>query len=156
MTINIRQKGQEGEREIQRVLEPIVRKVMTELRIPLPIKPIIQRNQNQSAVGGSDLSNTFGMCIEVKRQEALSINTWWKQCLTAANENNEHPVLLYRQNGKKWRCVTFMWLGVPSMTTGISGIAHVQARAEMDFETFLSWFEEWVRRRIVMGDIPRV
>jgi len=52
MSINIRQKGQEGEREIQRVLEPIVRKVMSEGGYALPAKPIIQRNQNQSAVGG--------------------------------------------------------------------------------------------------------
>ena len=76
MGINIRQKGQEGEREIQRVLEPVVRKVLERNGIPLPDKAIIRRNQNQSAVGGSDLSNTFGLAIEVKRQEALSINTW--------------------------------------------------------------------------------
>ena len=30
MSINIRQKGQEGEREIQRALEPIIRKLMTD------------------------------------------------------------------------------------------------------------------------------
>jgi len=62
MGINIRQKGQEGEREIQRALEPIIRKVMSEGGFPLPDKAIVQRNQNQSAVGGSDLSNTFGLC----------------------------------------------------------------------------------------------
>ena len=48
MGINIRQKGQEGEREIQRALEPIIRKVMTDGGFPLPDKPIVQRNQNQS------------------------------------------------------------------------------------------------------------
>ena len=46
MSINIRQKGQEGEREIQRALEPIVRKVMEAGGYALPDKPIIQRNQN--------------------------------------------------------------------------------------------------------------
>lgn len=142
MSINIRQKGQEGEREIQRILEPIVRKVMGEIGMQLPIKPIIQRNQNQSAVGGSDLSNTFGLCIEIKRQEAVSINTWWKQCEVAATENNEHPVLLYRQNGKKWKCVTNMWLSLPAG-------AQCGVRAEMDFDSFLHWFEEWVRRKIL-------
>ena len=149
MSINIRQKGQEGEREVQRALEPIVRKVMSEGGYALPDKPIVQRNQNQSAVGGSDLSNTFGMCIEVKRQEQLSINTWWKQCTTAATENNEHPVLLYRQNGKKWRCVTTLWLHLP-------GGAQQQARAEMDWDSFLHWFEEWVRRTLAQGGVLRV
>lgn len=145
MTINIRQKGQEGERELQRALEPIVRKVMSELGMPLPVKPIIQRNQNQSAVGGSDLSNTFGLCIEVKRQEQLSVNTWWKQCTTAATENNEHPVLVYRQNGKKWKAVTHVWLSLPS--GALFGV-----RAEMDFDSFLAWFEEWVRRQLMKGE----
>ena len=149
MGINIRQKGQEGEREIQRVLEPIVRKVLERNGIPLPEKAIIQRNQNQSAVGGSDLSNTFGLCIEVKRQEALSIGTWWAQCVAAAKDNNEWPVLLYRQNGKKWRCVTLVWLHLP-------GGAQQQARAEFDMDTFLAWFEQWVQRKLVQGEIPRV
>jgi len=149
MSINIRQKGQEGEREVQRALEPIVRKVMSEGGYSLPQRAIVQRNQNQSAVGGSDLSNTFGMCIEVKRQEQLSINTWWNQCITAANENSEHPVLLYRQNGKRWRCLTLMWLHLP-------GGAQQQVRAEMDWDSFLHWFEEWVRRAIAQGEVPRV
>lgn len=149
MGINIRQKGQEGEREIQRALEPIIRKVMTDGGFPLPDKAIVQRNQNQSAVGGSDLSNTFGLAIEVKRQEQLSINTWWKQCETAANDNGEHPVLLYRQNGKKWKCVTLVWLQLP-------GGAQQQARAEFDMDTFLSWFEQWVQRKLVQGEVPRV
>lgn len=149
MTINIRQKGQEGEREIQRALEPIIRKLMTDGRFPLPDKPIVQRNQNQSAVGGSDLSNTFGLAIEVKRQEQLSINTWWKQCETAAKDNGEHPVLLYRQNGKKWRCVTLVWLPLHNGT-------QQQARAEMDWDTFLGWFEQWVRLKLVAGEVPRV
>jgi hypothetical protein len=149
MGIDIRQKGQEGEREIQRALEPIIRKVMTEGGFPLPDKAIVQRNQNQSAVGGSDLSNTFGLAIEVKRQEQLSINTWWKQCETAAKDNDEWPVLLYRQNGKKWRCVTLVWLHLPAG-------AQRQGRAEFDMDTFLAWFEEWVRRKLVQGEVPRV
>lgn len=147
--INIRQKGQEGEREIQRALEPIVRKLMLEGGYPLSDKPIVQRNQNQSAVGGSDLSNTFGLCIEVKRQEQLAINTWWKQCEAAAKDNDEHPVLVYRQNGKKWRCVTLVWLHLP-------GGMQQQARAEMDWDSFLGWFEQWVRLKLVQGEVPRV
>lgn len=141
MAINIRQKGQTGEREIQKILEQVVRKVMTNCGQCLPEKAIVQRNQNQSAVGGSDLTGTFGLSIEIKRQEQLNVNTWWKQCTEQANNLNEHPVLLFRQNGKKWRCITLLWLVLPGQTSR-------KVRAEIDFETFLAWFEEWVTRKV--------
>lgn len=144
MPINIRTKGQEGEREVQRALEPIVRKVMAEGGYPMPEKAIIQRNQNQSAVGGSDLSNTFGLAIEIKRQEALSINTWWAQCCKAAEPNKETPVLLYRQNGKKWKCVMLVWLTLP-------GTKAMQFRAELSWEDFLIYFENVVRLQLING-----
>lgn len=145
MAINIRTKGQTGEREVQHVLEEIVRAVITKHSIPLPIKPIIQRNQNQSAVGGKDLTGTFGLAIEVKRQEQLAINTWWKQCYTAAAELEEHPVLLYRQNGKKWRCVT-----LANLDLDIDGKAQLMnQRVEMDFDTFKEWFYKWVERALL-------
>lgn len=154
MSINIRQKGQEGEREIQRALEPIVRRVMEAGGYALPDKPIIQRNQNQSAVGGSDLSNTFGLCIEVKRQEQLSINTWWKQCTDAAKDNGETPVLLYRQNGKKWRCVVMAGVPLPARTTPLDSL--LMFRVELSWDDFLAWFEQWVQRQLVLGHVPRV
>lgn len=144
MAINIRAKGQNGEREVQQALEAIVREAMLNLGYALPEKPIIQRNQNQSAVGGSDLVGTFGMCIEIKRQETLSVNSWWKQCSAAADYAGEHPVLLYRQNGKKWRCVTLGWLPLASYS-------YYHARIEMDWETFLAWFRNWVVMKLSKG-----
>lgn len=146
MGINIRNKGAGAEREIVNALEPIVQRLLREGGFPVPDKPVIQRNQNQSAVGGSDLSNTFGMCIEVKRQEQLQINTWWAQCIAAA-KTNEQPVLLYRQNGKKWRAITFVQLPMPPM----SGASSFYARVEMSFDDFLRWFEEWARRMLLQG-----
>lgn len=151
MPINIRQKGQEGEREIQRALEPIVRDLMAKHGYPVPDKPVIQRNQNQSAVGGSDLSNTFGLCIEVKRQEQLAVNTWWAQCEKAARDNNERAVLLYRQNGKKWKCVLNAWLPL------VGNDAQRQSRVSIEWEDFLLWFEVWVTRCLENGyHLPRV
>lgn len=149
MSINIRAKGQNGEREIVAALEPIVRNLMEKGGYPLPPKSIVQRNQNQSAVGGSDLSNTFGLAIEVKRQEQLAVNTWWKQCEKAAADNGEHPVLLYRQNGKKWKCITYLWAQLPSAS-------QVRVRAEMDFDSFLHWFAEWVQQKLLAGELPRL
>lgn len=146
--INVRQKGAEGEREVYKAMNPIIQKVMRELGFPAEhvaaAENCVQRNQNQSAVGGNDLTNTFGLSIEVKRQEQLSINTWWKQCVAAAERNSEVPVLLYRQNGKKWKCQTLVWLSLPNGK-------QVQTLAEFDWESFKGWFEHWVRVKLTSG-----
>lgn len=153
MGINIRQKGAEGERQVYKALNPIIQQVMRELHYPdlqvIAAANAVQRNQNQSAVGGNDLTNTFGLSIEVKRQEQLSVNTWWKQTTDAAKRNNEYPVLLYRQNNKKWQCVT---LGTVPLPTG--KLVHV--RVQMDWEDFLNWFKEWVRDCLLRGDEVRL
>jgi hypothetical protein len=150
--INIRQKGAEGEREIYKALNPIIQKVMRELDFPAEqvaaAATAVQRNQNQSAVGGNDLTNTFGMSIEVKRQEQLAINAWWKQCCDAATRNDEHPVLLYRQNGKKWRCVTTGYVELPSNKFSM-------LRVEFDWDAFLAWFEQWARVKLQAGSEVR-
>lgn len=155
--INIRQKGAEGEREVIRMLTPIVKEVMVELDFPADkvavAEQIIQRNQNQSAVGGCDLSNVFGMSIEVKRQEQLAIGAWWQQCLAAANRNNEIPVLIFRQNRKPWRVRTFAFLHTPAEGGGWSS---VQAVVEIDEATFKMWFRAWVRAQLLNGYEVRV
>ncbi len=136
--INIRTKGQTGERELADRLNAIVNKVLIKLGIPLPPKPIIQRNQNQSAVGGSDLTNPFQLAIEVKRQEGLSINTWWAQCLKSANETKTLPVLIFRQNNQKWRVMLY------GRIYGPRGDEFHVARVEITIEAFDIWFELWV------------
>lgn len=152
MSINIRAKGAEGEREVIRMLTPIIVSVMKELDFPQEqidaALKMVQRNQNQSAVGGNDLSNTFGLSIEVKRQEQLAINTWWKQCEDAAARNNELPVLIFRQNNKPWRFITLGFLHVPAERGAWSSL---RARVEFNEETFKKWFAEWVRGQLLNG-----
>ncbi|WYV98904.1 hypothetical protein [Stenotrophomonas phage CM2] len=94
MGINIRAKGANGEREVATMMNEIVERVCKEEGLSLPPKPVIQRNQNQSAVGGSDLTNPFGYAIEVKRQETLAVNTWWKQREVASAEFGGTPVVI--------------------------------------------------------------
>lgn len=148
MGINIRQKGQQGEREIADMLNLIVYTVMKELDYSedecLKGFNTVQRNQNQSAVGGNDLTNCFGLSIEVKRQEQLSVNTWWAQCLAAAERNNEMPVLMYRQNRKAWRIRTFVWVNLP-------GAKHIRILGEFDIDSFKNWFAEWVKLKLLEG-----
>ena len=152
MGANPRTKGAEGEREVIRMLTPIVKEVLSEMNFPeedvKAADEMIQRNQNQSAVGGNDLSNTFGMSIEVKRQEQLSINTWWNQCVEAAKRNDEIPVLIYRQNRKPWRVRTLGFLHTPEH--GGSWSSH-NCVVEIDKDTFLVWFKLWVKGKILNG-----
>lgn len=65
-----------------------------------------QRNQNQTASSGSDLSNPFRLSIEIKRHETLSVNSWWTQCTRSAKAESGVPILLYRQSRQPWRAVT--------------------------------------------------
>ncbi|QQM18192.1 RusA-like Holliday junction resolvase [Stenotrophomonas phage Salva] len=140
MPINIRAKGANGEREVATMMNEIVERVCKEEGLSLPPKPAIQRNQNQSAVGGSDLTNPFGYAIEVKRQETLAVNTWWKQCEVASAEFGGTPVVIYRQNGKrKWNVVMYAFLPVWKST------GYVKARVTVDWDDFAQQFEATVR-----------
>lgn len=141
MPINPRDKGAGGEREIAKELEVAARVVILRLKLPQPTVAIFQRNQNQSAVGGSDLNNPYGLSIEVKRQETLAIPEWWRQCVASAEQSNEFPVLVYRQNGKKWRAYTYGW--IPLLNNQF-----YRAEVEMDWKTFLSWFDKWVEGKL--------
>lgn len=136
MGINIRRKGQSGEREIADMLNFIIYSVMKEkglyeeeCRKGLST---VQRNQNQTAVGGNDLTGCFGLSIEVKRQEQLAVSTWWAQCVASAKRNNEIPILIYRQNRKAWR------VRMPGR------VGNIDAIVEIDIDTFKKFFAEQV------------
>lgn len=64
----------------------------------------LKRNLSQYQGTDSDL-HLFGFCIEIKRQETLSLSTWWKQVVEVANKTKEIPVLVYRQSRQPWRAV---------------------------------------------------
>ena len=152
MSINVRQKGQTGEREVCDIMNLCIYTVMTELGYSedecLKGFRSVQRNQNQSAVGGNDLANTFGLSVEVKREEQLSIGTWWRQCVAAAERNNEMPVLIYRQNKKAWTVRMPVWLPLPQG-------AQAGVIAAIDIESFKVWFKEWVRAKLLAGEKVR-
>lgn len=156
MAINIRAKGANGEREVAAMLNGIIVEVMTAMAFPpeqiTAAQKSVQRNQNQSAVGGCDLTNVFGMAVEVKRQENLAVPAWWRQTVAAAERNNELPVLMYRQNRKHWHVRTYAWLALPG---GDGGSAlwsrQQQIVAEFDIDTFKSYFAQWVRGKLEQG-----
>jgi hypothetical protein len=162
MGINAQAKGKEGERQVARALNEVVGKVLQAQQWPDDMvkaaEKCIQRNQNQSAVGGSDLSNVFGLAVEVKRQETLSLEAWWRQCVDSAMRNKEIPVLVYRQNNKAWNVVMYLQNPLP-VVQGVQGVApyaSLTVRAQMPWDEFLSWFEQWVHRKLLAGEVPRV
>jgi len=87
--VNSRNKGKQGERDIANIIY-----YATGINM--------ERNLSQSAKGGHDLNGIPGISIEVKRQEKLAINTWWKQTIRQALDADSIPILVYRQNRKPW------------------------------------------------------
>lgn len=150
--INIRKKGANAERELATQLNDIVNALLLKHTLPVPEKPVIQRNQNQTAVGGNDLSNCFGIGIEVKRQEQLSINKWWEQCVKSCAKNHEFPVLVYRQNKQAWRVVMNVWVQLPPAE---GHPVAMMIRGEVSFTDFLQWFHNWVDRKLSNGELPQ-
>ena len=140
--IHVVNKGKTGEREVADAMNYCIYLAMKELGYPqeeaLKGMATIQRNQIQTAIGGADLIGCYGLAVEVKRQETLSLNTWWKQCELSANRDNSVPVLIYRQNKQKWRVRTYLWIPLPE--------GHqMKTVAEIDWDTFRVWFTGWVK-----------
>ena len=86
-----RQKGQRGEREICKIL---AEKLGGEFK----------RNLMQTAEGGYDVLGLDGWAIEVKFQETLSIEKWWKQTVEQSSHTKK-PVLFFRKSRTDWRVV---------------------------------------------------
>lgn len=131
MAIHVVNKGKNGEREVVNLLQPHVNRIYQGIGLPAPD---LLRNQMQSAVGGYDIVGLPWLALEVKRQEQLQLNTWWKQ-VTAAATSNQVPVVIYRQNRQKWQVLMPAWLH-----TG--GQGHMEIRAQCTLEHFLGWFEQ--------------
>jgi hypothetical protein len=150
--VNPRTKGAEGERQVYKMLNDIIVEVMTGMAFPSEeiekARKMVQRNQNQTAVGGCDLTNTFQLAIEVKRQEQLCIPEWWRQTVKSAEKNNELPVLMFRQNNRPWRIRTYGFLHAPAANGGWTS---VQAVVEFDEPTFKLWFKAWVTGKLQSG-----
>lgn len=158
--INVVDKGKGGEREVAKLLNAVIQEVLRAQQwSPEAIKAAeqcVQRNQNQSAVGGADLANVFGLAVEVKRQETLSVNSWWAQCCASAARNREFPVLIFRQNNKAWRIVLPVSVPLPHPNEGSAWDTEIGMRAEISKEDFLKWFRAWVYCKLLNGDYPRV
>jgi hypothetical protein len=119
--VNIRAKGQNGEREAAALLSELA-------GIDLA------RTLGQSRDGGEDIAGIPGICVEVKRHETLNVNGWWKQVCRAADSKGELPVLMYRRNREAWSfCVPayLLTIGSPGYIT-------------MGSVPFAFWLRKWL------------
>lgn len=87
-----RDKGARAEREVLKILGD-------ELGLSL------ERNLEQTREGGADCVKVKGFAIEVKRREALSRPTWWRQACDQAERLGVEPMVLYRRNRESWRAL---------------------------------------------------
>lgn len=123
-----RNKGKRGEREIVKLLQPVVNEVYEEFGLE---PPLIERNLMQSNRGGYDLVGVDWVGLEVKLQEQENVSSWWKQCKEQCNEKQE-PVLFYRRNRVAWKVQMFGYL--------VAGEQRVRAPVVISVEAFLAYF----------------
>jgi len=111
--INIRAKGQNGERELAKWLQMNFNLE----HCPQRCLEQVRFGQNTSILNqqGYDLIGFEPFAVEVKRQESLVKRTWWRQCKIAADRcsTEKIPVVAYRQNRKKWKfLIGAKWIGL--------------------------------------------
>jgi hypothetical protein len=134
--INVRAKGQRGEREVVKIIQDIVSRCRARYGLD---DQVIQRNALQAHLGGCDLHGLEGFAIEVKWQENENLPGWWRQAVSQAealskpNRVPHIPILFYRRNGRPW---------------GVKWRAYVQTPRdrdliELDIEADLADFVEW-------------
>ena len=131
-----RDKGQRAEREIIRLLQPLVDiAYSTAGHTP----PQLARNLAQSRFGGFDVVGLNWLALEIKFQESLHIATWWEQTKRQADLGRE-PILIYRRKHARWRVVMFGLLPF--------GASSVRAPVDIAIEVFLVYFERRLRTEV--------
>lgn len=135
-----RNKGQSGEREIIKLLCPIIKEVY-EKYSSLEI-PMLERNQNQSNLGGYDIIGIDWMALEIKRQETLNLNAWWEQTLKQAKQY-QTPVLIFRQNNKPWNVLLQLEIDIGC-----------RVLAQISFADFAKWFKLRLKSQLLIN-VPK-
>jgi hypothetical protein len=147
--VNIRSKGQRGEREAIDLLQEWLAPVTAAAKVD-PVE--LSRNLTQTREGGYDVVGLDWLALEVKRHENLQVSTWWKQTLRQARPD-QIPMLMYRQNRTPWkfRIRTTVAHYSPCGRSGLSTLTF-----DLGSEEAKLWLqtEFWVRlRQIIDGDV---
>ena len=134
--VNIRSKGQRGEREAAALIASWANEVLAGLGLP---EVAFKRNLQQSQEGGYDVLSFDWLAMEVKRHESLAqLSQWWKQTLRQTKEG-QVPFLMYRQNRSPWR----FRLQAP-VANARGTVLLTMDLAEADAKNWMQW-EVWAR-----------
>ena len=134
-----RNKGQRAEREVVKLLQPVVIAAWNEVGRDGPA-PSLERNLMQAHKGGHDLLGLDWIAIEVKHQEQFAVASWWQQTKEQAIKASQQgvaqvePVLFYRKNNVQWRVIMYGYLDV-------QGGGRVRCPVSVAVEVFLVWFK---------------
>lgn len=131
-----RNKGARGEREAIALLQPVIDRVCErtgEIRFEL------KRDYRQRFEGKRyDLIGLPWFAFEIKRVENLSgMGGWWRQVMDAADDG-QIPVLMYRQNHRKWKVRTRLPIRV------VKGGTAVRVTMDIRIEDFLVFMEQFL------------
>lgn len=130
--INVRQKGQRGEREVVSLLQGVV----STIRARYSLAPLtLQRNALQAHLGGADLHGLDEFAIEVKFQENTNVPAWWRQTIAQAG-GTRVPILFYRGSRQPWTVMMQCYMNTPKDRD------QVEMTVTTTLEDFMSWFEE--------------
>lgn len=145
MTINARAKGQRGEREVVKLLQPVVNRVYAQYGLAVVD---LERNLMQSLKGGYDIIGLDWLALEVKRHEKVShgmsgMEGWWTQTVRQAVDGGREPVLVYRPNSTAWRVQMLGYLCV-----GANGGYRVKTKVDIDLQSFMLWFDLKLNREL--------
>lgn len=137
-----RNKGKRAEREVVKILQPVVTEIYEEMGCEVPE---LERNLMQSHKGGYDLVGLDWVALEVKHQETFQLDKWWEQCQRQAKPHQE-PVLFYRKNNVKWR--------VRMLAKVLTHSKVVEMLVDLSIEDFLGYFRETLHNRLslVIGE----
>lgn len=133
-------KGKVAERAVANLLNPIIAAACEREGVEVCK---LARNLKQTQVGGFDLDGLDWIAIEIKHHKTVAINSWWEQTLRQAT-NGRIPVLIWKQNGQKWRV---RMNGQVALLEGQS----VRATVDISLDCFLSWFELMLMHQIRKG-----
>jgi len=131
--INVRAKGQRGEREVIDILQTYV----DDVRLRYRLQPVVlQRNTLQAHLGGCDIHGLPGFAFEVKFQENVQVSQWWLQTVRQATNLNAIPVLLYRAVRQPWIVKFRVFANTPLDRD------QIELDVTVTLEDFLTWFVE--------------
>lgn len=146
------QKGKRGERDVAKLLNPILERVCHSHGIPAWK---LARNLTQTQSGGFDLDGLDWIAIEIKWHQVVTgkLTGWWNQAVRQAGDSRV-PVLIYKANGTKWRVRLWTLITIDADTK-----RRLRVCSDITFDDFLTWFEKRVeveaaKKRAAASDLP--